>query len=85
MKILSRMLLVVGIAGILFGLASCVHFYTVNPPPEASQPNWDAEAHDEPYIAFARFICTFGGGVIAFLVGFYLYGKTRRIHSKSLV
>jgi hypothetical protein len=81
MKIISWIFLAVGIACILFGLASCHHYHAVNPPLEAYQPDWNAEAHAEPYIALERFFYNMAGGVIALSLGFYLRGKARKTHS----
>jgi hypothetical protein len=81
MKILSWIFLGVGIACIFFGLASCHHYYAVNPPPEAYQPGWNAEAHAEPYIAFERFFYIMAGGVVALSLGLYFRGKARKTHS----
>jgi hypothetical protein len=70
MKIASWIFITVGFGGILFGLASCQHYYAVNPPPEAFKPGWDADAHIEPYVAFIRFW-------VSVVAGFYFvrFGK----------
>jgi hypothetical protein len=74
---------VVGIACILFGLGSFVHYHRVNPPPEASQPGWDGEARAYPYIAFKRFFFIMAGGVLALSFGFYFRTKPRQALIKS--
>jgi hypothetical protein len=81
MKLLSWIFLTGGIVCIVLGLGSCVHYYQVNPPPEAYQPAWDAEAQASPYIAFERFFYIMAGGTIALSLGFYLRGKARKTHS----
>jgi hypothetical protein len=72
---------VIGIAFIVFGLASCVHYYQVNPPPEASKPEWDGDGQAYPYVAFQRFFFIMAGGVSALCLGLYLRGKSRPISS----
>jgi hypothetical protein len=72
---------VVGIAFIVFGLGSCVHYYQTNPPPEASKPGWDGDAQAYPYVAFQRFFVIMAGGVAALFLGLYLRGKSRQIPS----
>ena len=77
MKLLAWIFILVGLASILFGLGSCRHYYAVNPPPEAYQPGWDADAQAEPYIAFETFFYTMAGGVIAISLGLYLRRRVR--------
>lgn len=79
MKLISWIFIVAGIGCIFIGLASCQHYYAVNPPPEASQPGWDGDAQAEPYIALGRFFYLMAGGVLAISLGAYLMGRARRL------
>ena len=74
-RILARVLVVVGIACMLFALASCAHYYATNPPPEASSPTWDAESRTDPYIRAIVFWIALGAGLYTFRLGRFLYGR----------
>jgi hypothetical protein len=76
MKFLARALLVLGVASMVFALGSCVQYYAVNPPPEASLPGWDAETQAGPYIRLTVFWVALGAGFYTFRLGRYLHGRT---------
>ena len=78
MKSLATALCALGILSMLFGFVSCVHYYAVNPPPEASQSGWNPDAQSTPFNAFNRFFYSVGGGIVAMAIGFYLAGKVDR-------
>jgi hypothetical protein len=80
MKMLARILLVFSVLLVLSGFASCHHYYTVSLPPEASLPDWDGEAHWESYGWMNAAIILLSGGAVSCVTGFYLHGKTKRIH-----
>jgi hypothetical protein len=83
MKRLSFIFFLVGIACVFVGLRSCEHYYALNPPPEASQPGWDGDAHAEPYIAFERFFFLLAGGGLSVAVGCYLFSRGARKQADS--
>ena len=85
MKYISWSLLTLGVATILFGVGSFLHYYAVNPPLEAFQSGWDADAHAEPYIFFHRLFWTFAGGTFTSALGFYMHGKIRKTQRSSSV
>jgi len=78
MRAWSRALLVVGILAIVFGFASCDHYYRVPLPPEAHEPGWDSEGYIGP-IGYMRLgICLAGAGAICCAISCYLYATFRK-------
>jgi hypothetical protein len=74
-KILARVLLVIGIASMLFALGSCVHYYASSPPPEASLPGWNPESDTSPYVRAIVFWVALGVGFCTFRLGQFLHGR----------
>ena len=85
MKILSRGFLGVAVGCLVFALGSCVHYYAVNPPPEASQPGWDAESQTFPYIAAMRFLAVLAAGFCSLWLGLFCRGKVHNAKSNKPV
>jgi hypothetical protein len=87
MRFVSRILFIVGIGCLIFGLGSCVQYYRTDlhrEPYQTYQNGWDADAFPEPYIALERFFIVMSGGVVALCLGFYLRGKVRQAQLPEL-